>query len=112
MSDGTYLNNVYAARLHKSNAKEKLEDAEAQLHWYRDRMLILASMTPVPQVTDIDGNQVPYHEYIQGVIDEMWPEILSEAVTAFEAQYIVDNPGDCKDELVPGDWEDEPEESA
>ena len=100
MADGTYLNNVEARHIHKSNAREAAEDAESMVDFYRERLLVLSASSPV----DVDGE--PWHEYVQREIPTLIDEMLDEAWKRWAAQYILDWPDDCKDEWVDADWPD------
>jgi len=102
MSNGTHLKDVYCARLHKSNAQETLDNARDMITYSRDRLLILAAMTPMA-VNDGDG-ETPWPDYVRNEINDIMDELQEHVVTAFQAQYILDWPDDCKDELVPADW--------
>ena len=105
MSNGTTLNNVYAARMHKRNAHQDREDAREMLEYYTHQLLILAAMTPQP-IDEGDG-PVSWPFYVRrevvGIVEEMQHQWWKE----WAAGYIEDSPSDCKDELVESDWQEE-----
>ena len=105
MSNGTYLNDVYAIRLHKSNAREEADEAEDMLKFYRDRMLVLAAMSP--QSIDEGDGPVDWPFYVRREVDSMFEEIQDHVIRGWMARYIAENPGDCRDEFVDTDWPDE-----
>ena len=96
MADGTTINGVEARRIHRSNAQEVIDEAEDMLSYYRDRLLILAAMTPMG-MDDGDG-QVPWDFYVRREITDMWEEIQDEVIRAFLARQIVEFPEDCVDD--------------
>ena len=98
MSNGTTLNGLYAARIHKHNAAEVVEEAESMLSFFRDKMLVLAAMSPT-SVLDEEGCAMPWGEFVRMEIDDMWDEIQDNVRTQFLAQHILDFPEDCKDDF-------------
>ena len=97
MANYTYLNNFPACRIHKSNAESVKEDCESMLKYHRERLLILASLTPC----DVGEDREPWIDYIQREVNDTVDDMLDEAHKLALAQYIIDWPDDCEDELEP-----------
>jgi len=95
MSDSTTLNGIEARRIFKSNAPAMLADAQAMLTFYRDRLMILAAMSPM-NVDDGEGSMA-WDFYIRRELDDIIDEIIDESRRAWMAQHIIDNPEDCED---------------
>jgi len=108
MSSGTILNDVYAIRIHRSNADDVRVDAKRMLEYYRDRLLIMAAMSPM-NINTGDGEKTWDH-FVRREIDGMWDEIRQEHWREWCANYIIEQPGDVvddydieeKDEIVHG----------
>jgi hypothetical protein len=97
MATGTTIKNVFASHLHKSNAKEERERSEDMVKYFRDQMLVLASMTPM---NIDDGNGVrDWPSYVLREVDEMFEELGEHYIRAFLARLVEDFPEDCIDEL-------------
>jgi uncharacterized membrane protein YebE (DUF533 family) len=91
MADYTYLMNVPAARIHKHSARETLENAEESIYLYWLALIVMAA-SPGP----VDEEQRA------GVINEIQSlrtELEDAIIQRFLAQYIVENPNECIDEL-------------
>ncbi len=97
MADYTYLQNVPACRIHKTNAEMVKEECEDMLKRYRERLLILASSTPT-QIDEGDG-PTPWIDFIQSEFNTIWEEMFDESHRLFLANYILENPEECEDEL-------------
>ena len=97
MPTGTTLNNVFAARIHKHNAAEEREEAESMIRFFRDRMLVLAAMTPM-NIDEGDGVR-DWGSYVLREIDGAFEELGYYYVRSFLAGQIEDFPEDCIDEL-------------
>ena len=97
MSNGTVLNGIYAARIHKHNAAEVKEEAEAMVTYFRDKLMVMAAASPV--AVETDGYAEPWHDYVQREVPQYVDEMLEQAWQAWAAGYIVDNPEDVEDEL-------------
>ena len=89
MPSGTIMNEVFAARIHKSNADTVAEDAKASVDHCTQRLLILAAATPTPEEKEMLARDVD--ELISDIIDNSWRK--------WAAEYIDDNGGLCIDEL-------------
>jgi len=100
MADYTYLNNVPACRIHKSNAEDLRDEARNMLKYYRDCLLVLAASGP--HTVDEGDGPVPWCFYVRREIDQMWDEMLDHAHNEWLASYIVENPEDCDDDLEHG----------
>jgi len=98
MADGTLLNDLFVPRLHKSNAEHTVDENADMLAFYRDRLLILAASTPVR----IDDEA--WADYVHREVPTLIDELRDCAIREYLAQYVMDNPEDCQDELVDADW--------
>ena len=98
MADGTTINGIYAARIHRSNAPDVIEEAEDMLTHYKEALLTLAAATP--DASGEDGLIGALFD-IRREIGRMWEEIGDCHVQAFLAQYVLDFPGDCVDDNDP-----------
>ena len=98
MASYTYLNQVPVARVHKSNAREVAEDAAEMVAYYCKRLLVLAAMSP-HGVDDGEGHKEDWGSYVMREVEQCCDELLEEDHKRWAAQYIVDNPDDCEDEL-------------
>ena len=88
MPDCTVLNGVTANRIHKSNAVEVVEQANADIE-YATRMLLIQGASSSPE----DGFAM--YGDVTG-----WVELIEEAcVKRLFAQHIIDYPDECEDEL-------------
>ena len=97
MSDGTTINGVYARRIHKHNAREIEQECEDDLQAIRDRVLVLAAMSPM-SVDEGDG-PVPWPDYIERELNAVWPDIRENSLRSFLAAEIRERPDECEDEL-------------
>lgn len=103
MADYTYLNNVPACRVHKSNAETVKEECNDMLQFYRDRLLSLCASNP--HNVDEGNGPVPWDMYITDAFREIWPGIEDNILHKFLASYILEYPNDCVDELEEGQRE-------
>jgi hypothetical protein len=89
MPSGTVINNVFAPRLHKSNAHAKLNEAQETIDYIEKALLYLVAA---------NGNQDDVFTSISTVSD-----LLSDFSDATwdrrMAMAIIEYPEDCKDEL-------------
>ena len=97
MPNGTHINNVFAARIHKSNAQDVVSECTDSERWQRTKLLVLAASTPC--MVGEAGEAMPWHEYVMSEVDGLVDELVDNAIRQFLAQYIVDYPEDCMDEL-------------
>lgn len=96
MSHGTMLKNVYAIRLHRSNAPDVLADAEETLQRCRERLLVLAAMSPM---TIEEGDETwTWAEYVRREVGDVMDEMEDAVLERFMARHIVEQPDDCVDE--------------
>ena len=102
MSNGTMLNDIYVPRIHKSNAEDIRDEARDMLVYYRDRMMIIAAMTP--PVVDEGYGPIAWPDYVRREVDEIIDGMENEWFREFAANHIVDHGPKCKDELCPDDW--------
>lgn len=101
MPNGTLLNNVFAARIHKSNAQEVVDDANSMLEYYASRLTVLAASSPQKMEDGIDWPDYVLREVgeiVSGMREEWWKQ--------FCANYIIESPGYVQDELDPADWKE------
>ena len=101
MPDGTYLNEVFAARIHKSNASSVAADCDDTIKMCRTRLLALALSAPRKY------GEEEWIDYVPNEVREMCDLIEEEAIRKYMAEYIAEEPENCKDELRDEDWEDE-----
>jgi|TARA_Y100000310_G_scaffold209854_1_gene210475 hypothetical protein len=102
MPNGTILNGVFAARIHKSNAHSVKYEADELRRYCRDKLLILVASSP--QV--MDG--VAWPDYVRDELDGLLESLHDAWWKELCARHIIEEPENCKDELEPADW-DEPE---
>ena len=100
MPDYTHLNNVPVARIHKHNAATVYDESEDMVKYYSERLLILAAMAP--HSVDDGGESMTWADYVQGEVREAIEGLLEDAHKSWAAQYIIDNPDECDDELERG----------
>lgn len=103
MADYTYLMDVPARRIHKSNASQVAEEASESVQRAKDAMLVLAA-SPGPTTED-------ERRTIVCEVEELHEALQEGSHTQFLAQYIEDHPDLCVDELCREDeskelWED------
>ena len=89
MPSGTYINEVFAPRIHKSNAWETIEEAKSTIEFCRTRIQMLAARTPTSEEFEQLGSEVT----------ELLDEYIDASHRLFLASYITDNPELCIDEL-------------
>ena len=106
MSNGTHIDDVYAPRIHKSNARETRDEADECVRMCRERLLVLASVPRVPVCEGQDSDPTPWHDYILREVPAEIDAIIEESHRSWLAGMIIDYPDYCRDELVPGDWPD------
>jgi hypothetical protein len=101
MPDYTYLNNFPACRIHKSNAHSVKEECDLTLKYYRERLLVLSASTPCDVGEGEDKE--PWVDYIQREVNTIVDDMLDQSHRLNLAQYIIDYPEDCEDELENSD---------
>ena len=110
MGNGTTVP-IYKKNLHKCNAREQLEEAEEMLTYYRDQLMCMAASGP--HTVDEGEGPVPWLFYVRREVDEILSEYEEQVTKRLLAQYVVDWPSECKDDLVESDWpEEEPDGEA
>ena len=90
MPSGTTVK-VFAPRIHKSNAKQVVEDSNATMEYINRRLIALAVSTPSDD-----------HEALSMVIDnveELLGDYRDHSNKHLLASNILDFPEDCEDEL-------------
>ena len=103
MADCTYLNNIPAYRIHKQNADVVLEENRESLTSLREEILLLAGATP--RTIKNNGFDIQWEMYVTGRINDLLEEIKDNILQVFFAEYIIDYPEDCLDELDKDDRE-------
>ena len=91
MPNGTTLNGVFCARVHKHNAVDVLEGATEAIKHATRHLLMLSALTPasdMESVTELHREVVDCVEEIERATWERWC-----------AQYIIDYPDEVCDEL-------------
>jgi len=96
MADGTTLNGVEARRIHRTNAHEVRADAERMLTYYRERLLVLAAMSPM-HIDEGDSIRT-WDAFVQGEVADIVDEMRREWWREFCANYIIDYPRDVVDD--------------
>lgn len=91
MPSGTVVNKIFAPRLHKSNADEKLNEAQKTIEYIEKTFLFLVAA---------NGNQDDVYTSISTVSD-LLSDFSDATWTMHMARAIVDYPEDCVDELDP-----------
>jgi len=91
MPNGTTMNEVFVARIHKSNASQVAEDARDSVAHATQRLLVLAAATPTADEKEMLVNDVA--DLVDELIGESWRE--------WAAGYIKENDGLCIDDLIP-----------
>jgi hypothetical protein len=104
MGDGTVLNDIYIKHLHKANARDELAEAEDMVQFARDQLMILAACSPHEVMED--GEPLPWVFYVRREVHDLIEAIEENAVKAFCARHVVEEPEHCRDDLVPSDWDD------
>ena len=89
MPSGTIVNNIFAPRLHKSNAHEKLREAQDTIEHIEKALIFLVAA---------NGNQDDVFTSISTVSD-LLSDFEAATWTMNMARAIVDHPEDCSDEL-------------
>ena len=92
MPNGTILNGVFAARIHKSNAVDVKEAAESALRWARERLFMISALNPALYLNELEERHMEVGEAIE--------EIQLATLEAFFANYIIDYPDEVEDELA------------
>lgn len=90
MSNGTTLGNIYVANLHRTNAEQKVEEAEHGLQRLYIRLMVLAARTP-PANVDSHDLALEVGDILEG--------IQAEWYVRFAANHVLDWPGDCVDDF-------------
>ena len=89
MPNGTIMNEVFAPRIHKSNAEQVAENARELIAYLTQRLLVLAASTPTTE-----EKEMLVHDVVN-IIDDL----VSESWREWAAEYIKDNGESCVDEL-------------
>jgi len=89
MPSGTEMNEVFAARIHKANAKQIRGDARHSIEYGIQCLIVLAAATPTPDEKEMLVNEV--RNNIDWIVEESWRE--------WAAEYIEENSELCNDEL-------------
>jgi hypothetical protein len=93
MADYTYLNEVPARRIHKSNAQDVLNDELANSQYLMNRLLALAACGP----HEVEGES--WDSYVTREVPEIVESLLESSHREFLAQYIIENADLVIDEL-------------
>lgn len=91
MSDGTYLMNVYARRIHKCNAQDVYEDSAYMIKSLREQLLTMVA-APGPTTEEERAN-------LLAEFDGAVTELIEQVLTNWKADYVRLSPEDCIDEL-------------
>lgn len=97
MSMGTTINEIYAPRMHFSNAESIREEAEERI---QDIVSILTGYSTADPKFIIDSDNEDWHcEQIHQKVEEYVNEIVDNAIQSFLAGHLIDCPENCDDEL-------------
>jgi len=91
VSNGTTIE-LYAKRIHRSNAKDVLETAEDEIAYIKNRLIALSCSTPSDR-EDMDQRVGDMAELIENLLDASFNVICARA--------IIDFPEDCVDDYDP-----------
>ena len=91
MPSGTIVNNIFAPRLHKSNAHEKLREAQDTIEHIEKALIFLVAA---------NGNQDDCFASIS-TLSDMLSDFSDATWNVQMAGSIIDHPEDCVDELDP-----------
>jgi hypothetical protein len=89
MPRGTIVNNIFAPRLHKSNAHAKLEEANDSIEYIEKTILFLIAA---------NGSQEDSFMTI-ATVGDLLTDYANSLFTRQMANSIIQYPEDCKDEL-------------
>lgn len=92
MPDGTTIE-IFAPRIHKSNADVVREDAESNISLYTKKLIALACSTPSGGMEGIDECVRAVGEAVEELGESVW--------RAACAEHIISSPEDCVDDLEP-----------
>ena len=92
MSNGSVIK-VYVLRLHRSNARETLEECESMMKFLSNRLIAMAANTGM---TPPDG--VPWYEHVATEVPQLLEEFGENAFKAILALRMVEAPEDCEDD--------------
>jgi hypothetical protein len=98
MPDYTYLNNVPAPRIHKSNAQRVYEDAKDMVNFYQRKILALA-VSSGQNMKDEEGSEIFWPDYVLTELEQIFEDYDEQLHKMFLSKYIIDNPEDVSDEL-------------
>ncbi len=87
MPDGTTLNGIEAYRIHRSNARDTIEDSEAHIASARQTLIAMSVFLPNTELDEII-------ERVNDTVD--W--IIDSAIQSRFAQHLVDYPEECVDD--------------
>jgi len=91
VSDGTTIE-LYAKRIHRSNAKDVLETAENEIAYITNRLIALSCSAPTDH-EDVDRRLGDTSELIEDLLNAYFRVICARA--------IIDFPEDCVDDYDP-----------
>ena len=89
MPSGTTINNVFAPRLHLTNAIRRRDEAVESMEHIEATLIWLAARTPVENAM----------EQTIAAIDNLLAEYASDVIVSHHATEIINNPENCVDEL-------------
>jgi hypothetical protein len=92
MPDGTTIE-IFAPRIHKSNAVVVREEAESNISFYTKKLIALACSTPSGGMEGLDERVREVEEAVEELGEAVWRSAC--------AGNIIDFPEDCVDDLEP-----------
>ena len=91
MPSGTTINNVFAPRLHLTNAEQRRDEAVESMEHIQATLVWLAARTPVENAM----------EQTIETIDNLLAEYATDVLISVYASEIINYPENCVDELNP-----------
>ena len=92
MSDGSVIK-VRVPGLHRSNARETMEECESMMKFLSNRLIAMAANTGM---TPPDG--VPWYEHVATEVPQLLEEFAENSFKSILALRMTDCPEDCEDD--------------
>ena len=92
MSNGSVIK-VYVPRLHRTNARETMEECKSMMKYLSNRLLSMAANAGIQSV---DG--VHWHEYVATEVPPLLEEYADNAFKCILARRMEEAPEDCEDD--------------
>ena len=92
MSNGSTIK-IHVPRLHRSNARETLEECESMMKFLSNRLL---SMAAHAGISPVDG--VHWYEYVATEVPQLLEEYADNSFKCILARRMEEAPEDCEDD--------------